>query len=276
MSTSIGKLYETNIPDETDVADIQAAFRLYHYGSLAYDPGGQSPDAILPTSIAGIFKRVEQAIQEIEPGLSIALLGDTKGSILTLKAGDDLGPAALEPGPTGSVLTVDPNNEFGVVWQEPLITPTSNTTFQNKTLDLPLIESTGVRFLAEAAGNNFYTTLLAPISPTENKVVSLPDATTTLVGRNTTDTLLNKTLSLTNNTISGTVAQFDTALTNANFLTTLNVVTIEQGGTGAANAINAKINLDIFRNATGAFSGKVFVQATQPTSGAAVGDLWFW
>jgi hypothetical protein len=272
---TIGELYSTSIPDETDVADIQAAFRLYHYGSLTYNAFGEETANILPNSIAGIFKRLEDAIESIEPGLSVGFLGQLKGSLLTID-GDNLIPTMLIPGAAGSVLTADPNSRFGLVWKNADVTPTSITTFENKTFDLPLIESTGVRFLAEGLENTFYTTLLAPISPTANKVISLPDATTTLVGTDTADTLINKTLSFTNNTITGTVAEFNTALTDADFLTTATAVTIAQGGTGATSAINAKINLDIFRNATGAFSGKVFVQATQPASGASVGDLWFW
>jgi hypothetical protein len=104
----------------------------------------------------------------------------------------------------------------------------------------------------------------------------MPGTTTTIVGADTVQTLLNKTFSLASNTFTGTVAQFNTALTDADFLTTLNTVTIAQGGTGATTVANAKINLDIFRNDSGAFSGKVFVQSAQPTSGAVAGDLWFW
>ena len=43
--------------------------------------------------------------------------------------------------------------------------------------------------------------------------------TDTLVGKATTDTLTNKTVNLTSNTLSGTVAQFNTALSDADFAT---------------------------------------------------------
>jgi hypothetical protein len=275
MATKIGELYTTNIPDETDVADIQAAFRLYHYGSSSYDTGSEEPDDILETSIAGIFKRLEDAIDAVEPGLSIGFLGDVKGSILTIDGANAI-PVMVTPGNSGTVLTADPSSDVGIVWRQLDVTATSETTFLNKTLDLPLIKSSGVRFLANSPENLFYTTLSATLNPSANSIVSLPDITTTLVGRNTSDTLINKTLSFTNNTITGTLVEFNTALTDANFLTTAEPVSIAQGGTGATSAINAKINLDIFRNSTGAFSGKVFVQSTQPTSGAVAGDLWFW
>lgn len=48
------------------------------------------------------------------------------------------------------------------------------------------------------------------------------------------ETLTNKTLSLSNNTLSGTKAQFNTALSDADFLTTADLVTVPQGGTGVA------------------------------------------
>jgi hypothetical protein len=275
MAVDIGSLYTTSIPDETDEADIQAAFRLYHYGSSTYDPSNQEVLDVLPNSIAGIFKALELAINSIEPGIPPSLLG-TKGSLITFD-GVTLEASKLDPGTDGTVLTANSTVQQGLEWRQLPVTETSENTFENKTLDTPLITSGGFKFLAsDPVGNTNITTLLAPSIPSENKTISLPDANTTLVGRDTTDTLINKVISLTTNTVTGTVAEFNTSLTNANFLTTLNLVTIEQGGTGAANANNAKINLDIFRNASGATSNKVFIQSTQPASGAVAGDLWFW
>lgn len=60
-------------------------------------------------------------------------------------------------------------------------------------------------------------------SPTISTIVNtgtltLPTATDTMVGRATTDTLTNKSVALGNNTVTGTKAQFNTAVTDTDFV----------------------------------------------------------
>ena len=70
----------------------------------------------------------------------------------------------------------------GIITPTNIVTATSTTTMTNKTLTAPIISS---------------------ISNTGT--LTLPTSTDTLVGRATTDTLTNKTLSLSGNTITGTL-----------------------------------------------------------------------
>ena len=69
-----------------------------------------------------------------------------------------------------------------------------------------------------ATPDDFELTLLVT-EPTQDVTVTLPNATDTLVGKATTDTLTNKSVSLATNTLTGTLAEFNTALSDADFAT---------------------------------------------------------
>jgi len=306
MTESIGRQYETAIPALSDTANIQEAFRIYHYGvpTTEFNPTNTEPSDLEPKSIAFYLTDFQEQINDITSILSPTAY-QKRGNLVV--AGDD-GPIVLELNPeyptnfseNGLVLTSYDGADEGMRWQAPEITITNIENLFNKTLGNTTITSDGLKF--QDSSSLHITTVTAP-TQTSSKTVFLPTsaavmpgASTTLVGTDTvqtltnktvsgggdvvgttaTQTLTNKTLSLTNTTVTGTVAEFNAALTSADFLTTSNTVTVAQGGTGATDAANAKINLDIFRNTSGATSNKIFIQSTQPASGAAAGDLWFW
>jgi len=72
---------------------------------------------------------------------------------------------------------------------------------------------------AVMSGATSGTTTLQPTAISGTSVITLPAATDTLVGKATTDQLTNKTVNLTDNTLTGTLAQFNTALSDADFAT---------------------------------------------------------
>ena len=94
----------------------------------------------------------------------------------------------------------------------------TNKTLTTPTINGPTITATGQTpvihgillpathtIIFEGATDNEFETTLSVVDPTADRTVSLPDATTTLVGTDTTDTLTNKTISATSNTLTGVI-----------------------------------------------------------------------
>jgi len=73
----------------------------------------------------------------------------------------------------------------------------------------------------EGASDDAHETTLALVDPTADRTLSLPNATDTLIGKATTDTLTNKSFDLggSGNSLTGTVTEFNSALQSASFAT---------------------------------------------------------
>ena len=84
---------------------------------------------------------------------------------------------------------------------------------------LRLVLSGASPIVFEGASADAHETSLGIVDPTADRVVSLPNATDTLVGKATTDTLTNKTIDLDSNTLTGSLAEFNSALQSSSFTT---------------------------------------------------------
>lgn len=62
-SESIGSVYPTQIPGYADAADIQAALRLYHYGSVT---APANEDELVSSSVAGHLKALDVRLDDVE------------------------------------------------------------------------------------------------------------------------------------------------------------------------------------------------------------------
>jgi len=80
----------------------------------------------------------------------------------------------------------------------------------------------------EGASDDAYETTLALVDPTADRTLSLPNATDTLIGKATTDTLTNKSFDLggSGNSLTGTISEFNSALQSASFATIDNADTL--------------------------------------------------
>ncbi len=105
------------------------------------------------------------------------------------------------------------------VSDETLVGLAATQTLTGKTLTDPILSPTAttggkVEFLEGTNNGTNKATLIGPAS-TADVTITLPAATDTLVGKATTDTFTNKSISLTTNTVTGTLAELNTAVSDA-------------------------------------------------------------
>jgi len=126
------------------------------------------------------------------------------------------------PDNTGDVVLETTSN---TLTNKALTSPTINGgTFSGTftgTMDLSSTVLSGASPLVfEGASADAFETTLTIVDPTgSDKTVSLPNATDTLIGKATTDTLTNKSIDLETNTITGSLAEFNSALQGDSFST---------------------------------------------------------
>jgi hypothetical protein len=142
-SESIGALYSTKIPGYADNADIQAAFKLYHYGSLEYDKTNSNTASLVSPSIAYTLNDLQVQIDDLDPAGSVSKgIIDAKGDLIIGSANDTVDN--LTVGSNGYILTADSAQTLGIKWALPAVTLTNSVTLTNKTIEYDNNTLTGI------------------------------------------------------------------------------------------------------------------------------------
>ena len=169
------------------------------------------------------------------PNATDTLIGKATTDTLTNKS-LDLGSNTL----TGTL------SEFNAALQSATFaTLTGSNTLTNKILTSPTINggtfsgaftgtmditgtvlSSASPLVFEGATADDHETTWAFVDPTGDRVISIPNATDTLIGKATTDTLTNKTFDLDANTLTGSLAEFNSALQGDSFATLADSLTL--------------------------------------------------
>jgi len=225
---SIGELIPTAIPGYADAADIQAALRAYHYGSYAYSPANTSPGNLVSPSMAKTIYDIQQDIVDLEnrpsSGGDVATTAPVPGDFTPsgIPNGyiwvDQDGTIGGQPISATAVFTASAptsNLSTGVIWVDQDPASISDNPF----IATALLSAKGDLIVASA--NDAATVL--NVAATNGYVLNVSSSTTSglawVDSAASTQTLTNKTINLTSNTLSGTVAQFNTALSDGDFAT---------------------------------------------------------
>ena len=169
--------------------------------------------------------------------------GTTGGQQLTIKT--TTGTGLVIPNGKTMVLYCDGTNTQSAIDNFPagttiggaeIATTTTGQTFQNKTIESSTLDSSAVGSSTPSTGA--FTTLTSD-STTTLDGTTIPSSKT-LVDTDSSQTLTNKTIDLTDNTLSGTLAEFNTAVSDADFASltgteTLTNKTIDADGNTISN-----------------------------------------
>jgi hypothetical protein len=127
-------------------------------------------------------------------------LVDAKGDLLVASGADAV--TRLAAGTNGYILTANSGATNGIEWAAAPAVGTFNSS---------------ITF--EGATANEFETTVEVTDPTADRTITFPDASGTVTLLAASQTLSNKTIALGSNTVSGTISEFNTALTDADFAT---------------------------------------------------------
>jgi len=128
---SIGELVPTKIPGYADAADIQAALRVYHYGTYDFDINETNTTNLVSPSMAYTINDIQNQINNIDT-IGTAVL-TSKGALISASSAST--PSVLAVGSNGKVLTANSGTTTGLEWAAPEVTLSNSITFSNKTIN---------------------------------------------------------------------------------------------------------------------------------------------
>ena len=165
---------------------------------------------------------------------------DAKGDLLVATA--DNAVSRLAVGATnGHVLTVDSNEATGLKYAAPAAVGSFESSI-----------------VFEGSVDDAYETTITATNPTADQTITIPNASGTIVLKDSTDTLTNKSISLTTNTITGTKAEFNSAMSDADFATLAGTETL----TGKTVSLTTNTVSGTLAEFNTALSGDDFVSLT--------------
>ena len=185
---SIGTLVPTKIPGLSDQADIQAALRLYHYGSYTFDTAETTAANLINPSVAYTLNNLQTQISSISGGSAIqATSFNAKGDLLSASANDTL--SVLTVGSNGRVLTANSATATGLEWATPAVTLTNAVALEGKTITLGTNTVTGTiaQFNTAVTDADFAT--LAGTETLTNKTLKSPEEVWNIVSAAATGTI---------------------------------------------------------------------------------------